>query len=415
MSDIINVDIQEENPIEIIEIYVDENAAQSAADSAELAQQIVAGIDQRNTILVNNNFDKTGTVFTGYANSEWNINGLVYLNPEDVIHNIPLAVSGKQRWERIVLNTSNSFQRVPGDEVTDNPAMPSVPDDTLEYTFYLVTDSAVGDPTPPIVGSNYQSKGEKADAIYSLGTFEYIGATEASNCRIQNQTTGFLKSIRTYSGNTNLYPGKDYTVKNETGLPLTLKHQDITLVGLDYKKFWFPTATDFILQNGESANFRYTNGRLELNGFNRLSKRQWAITTPAFQFLNVGSGNWFKKPTFNTSYLTINQDTGFTDKASLSIHTVDFVAPFNCYLKEVEILTAGSVDFSVVIHKSDNHGTLNEQEIYYKASANTVVSETVSSGVMVKKGGGISIWLKQLGTLTTPTKYGKMTLILEEA
>lgn len=277
MNDIINVDIQEENPIEIVEIYVDENAAQSAADSAELAQQIVAGIDQRNTILVNNNFDKTGTVFTGYANSEWNINGLVYLNPADVIHNIPLAVSGKQRWERIVLNTSNSFQRVPGDEVTDNPAMPSVPDDTLEYTFYLVTDSAVGDPTPPIVGSNYQSKGEKADAIYSLGSFEYISGTEASYVRIWNQDTGFLKAISVAAGNTYVYPGKEYTIKNERATALIIKHQDTTIVGSAYKKFWFYNGLDLVLQPGESATFQYSQGRFEMTHFNGESIQRYKI------------------------------------------------------------------------------------------------------------------------------------------
>lgn len=383
--------------------------------------QLVVAI---NTLATNAAFSKfttyinptvVGGNFTAPANQAWEINAVGYTNPDAVTIPIVLSAAGLKKFVAFYATTNNTFVMISGTE-SANPMIPTdVPVNSLLYSIILVTDSLIGTPTEPAPGIAYQTKAEKGDSIYSIGPYEYVSANEASRARITFQTTGFLKAIKTWSGNLNLYPGKEYTIKNETGAALTLKNLDTTLTGLDYKKFWFPNAADLVLQNGESAKFVYSNGRFEFNGSNKISKRQWTITTAALQFLNFGSGNWFKKPNFNTSNLTISIDTGFTDKASLSIHTVDFVAPFNCYLKEVEIVTAFAVDFSVVIHKSDSFASLNTQEIYYKASANVIISESVSSGVMVKKGGGIALWLKQLGTLTSNTKYGKMTLIFEEA
>lgn len=109
----------------------------------------------------------------------------------------------------------------------------------------------------------YQTIAEKADLVISLGALKYFDATEASYVRIQTQDAGILSGIRSIFSNINPYLGKEYDVKNETGSPLTIKHLDATLVGSDYIKFWFPNGEDLVLENGQSARFHFSNGRME--------------------------------------------------------------------------------------------------------------------------------------------------------
>ena len=238
--------------------------------------QVVAAI---NSLAANPAFSKFTTyinptvvdgVFTAPANQGWEINAVAYTNPANVTFPIVLAAAGLKRFDAYYATADNTFVKISSEE-SANPIIPTdAPANSLLYSVILVTDSLIGTPTEPAPGPIYQTKAEKGDAVYSLGAFEYISAIEASRARITYQTTGFLKAIRTWSGNISLYTGKDYTVKNESGAPLTLKHLDATLTGLDYKKFWFPNATDLVLQNGETANFVYSNGRFELDSSNQI-------------------------------------------------------------------------------------------------------------------------------------------------
>ena len=358
-----------------------------------------------------------GTDFLAPANQQWKIKGISYTNAEAVEHTITLAASGLKKFVLFASNKDNTIEMFDGPE-SANPQVPSLPTDTLFYAMYLVTDSLVGEEIPPVLGNNYQTKTEKGDAICAPGSFEYIGGTEASYCRIISLTSGILKSISVVSGNTYVNPGKEYTIKNELVTPLTLKHQDSTLTASNYKKFWFANGLDLVLQPGESATVHYSQNRFELVCINRIisqPKRTFVVVTPAFQFINLSSGNWFGKPVFNTSYLTINTDKSTTDHTAITPNTTDFLVPFNCKLKSVSISMGPGVDFSVSIRKSDDYSNLNGQEIYYKATATAGYSEIVSSAITIPFGGGVSIFLKQLGTLTSSTKYGKMTLTFEEA
>lgn len=280
--------------------------------------QVVAAV---NSLSANSAFSKFITyippiVSTGQlvapVDQEWEINAVNYTNTGAVTIPISLSSSGLKRFDEFYATTGNTFVRVPGSE-SANPEFPNEnPAHGLRYAVLLVTDSAIGTPTEPATGGNFKTKSENGDAVYSLGPFEYISATEASYCRIQNQTTGFLKAIRTYIGNTNLYPGKEYTVKNETGAALTLKHQDTSLTGTDYKKFWFSEGFDLTLQNGESAEFHYSSGRFELKGTNK-------NTSDAFhkviRFIRMAgglfSGSYINNPVFTDRY--ISNDYNYSD------------------------------------------------------------------------------------------------------
>lgn len=249
MSDVIEVDIQEHFPVEIIEVHVDENAAQSAIDAAALAQQTLQQVQDAlasfnivNTIIVNNSFTKVGQIFKGNAGTRWNINGLNYTNPTDQEITIPLCATGKVRTDRIVLDTNNNFVRVQGVEVTNNPVAQSKPVNTLDYTFIPVTDSVVGVPTSPIVGSDvvkksfanmFEFNGTGANAIIPLHSSGY------SEIRLINagltSISGVDLSLMIGANFELPYVGKPFIIWNKTGGNVTLKNEDVT--NADYPLF----------------------------------------------------------------------------------------------------------------------------------------------------------------------------------
>lgn len=90
--------------------------------------------------------DQKLTLYVGWV---WEINGQQFFNPIDVEINFPFSATGKQRLDRVVFNTSNTFTRVAGAESVSNPIAEPVPNDTIDFGISLVTDSTVGGIIPP--------------------------------------------------------------------------------------------------------------------------------------------------------------------------------------------------------------------------------------------------------------------------
>lgn len=273
MSDVIEVDIQEHFPVEIIEVHVDENAAQSAIDAAALAQQTLQQVQDAlasfnivNTIYVNNSFTKVGQIFKGNAGTQWNINGLNYTNPTDQEITIPLCATGKVRTDRIVLDTNNNFVRVQGVEVTNNPVAQSKPVNTLDYTFIPVTDSVVGVPTSPIVGTDvvkksfanmFEFNGTGADAVIPLHPSGY------SEIRLINadltSISGVDLSLMTGTNFELPYIGKPIIFWNRTGGNVTLTHEDFA--NATYPLF-LTQLSNVIFPNNHFVIFKWDAGGL---------------------------------------------------------------------------------------------------------------------------------------------------------
>lgn len=263
----IDVNIEETNPEQIIEVRVDENAAQAAIDAAALAQQILElcqGIIENftvvNTIFVNNGFTKVGQLFTGNAGTEWNINGINYLKASDQEITIPLCASGMVRTDRIVLDTFNNFVLVPGVEVEENPVAESKPVNTLDYTFIPVTDASVGDPTPPTLGNLYQQKEFDKIQLYTgvaPGTDIVIPLNKEGRRVILLQGTIVnIKGLSTsliYGDSTaeNPHEGKIFTFINETPNPIILNHFETS----EDIFFIFKSETNLVIPSKERIDF----------------------------------------------------------------------------------------------------------------------------------------------------------------
>ena len=224
-----------------------------------------------NTIFVNNGFEKVDQLFTAFANSEWNINGINYTNPTDQVITIPLCATGKVRTDRIVLDTNNNFVRVPGVEVDENPVAEAKPVNTLDYTFIPVNDAEVGDPSSPVIGNTYQQKQFDALQTY-IGTGTDVVIPLNTTGRSHIQLKGTMTSIAGLSfadlvaNPTNAeYPhyGKRYLFFNDSGHDIILKH----LVGTEDIFFTFKEETDLVFPNGEFLEFFNGGSNVFVNVF----------------------------------------------------------------------------------------------------------------------------------------------------
>lgn len=132
----------------------------------------------------------------------WEINGQQFFNPEDVVVNFPYAATGKQRLDRIVFNTSNTFTKVVGMESMTNPFVEPIPADTIDFGISLITDSAVGEITPP------ESLENKLDKGGYTGTAQTL-ADAIDAVFVPDQLISAVPPTR--SVNTFTYPALGYT------------------------------------------------------------------------------------------------------------------------------------------------------------------------------------------------------------
>ncbi|WP_035647315.1 hypothetical protein [Flavobacterium sp. ASV13] len=194
--------------------------------------------------------DQDLTIHAGWV---WQINGIEYTNPVDVIINFPFCSSGKQRLDRIVFNTSNTFTKVAGTESVSNPVATPAPVDTIEFGITLVTDGTVGDPSTPIEGGNYVKKMESQDFIASYGVMAIIEKIDLIDDRSSILLTGAITDVKSIqmSGEF-IRPGKPFFIKNSTGHDVKLWQ----LAGTGNVKISFPNALDLIVRDKEVIQFK---------------------------------------------------------------------------------------------------------------------------------------------------------------
>ncbi|MBF4484439.1 hypothetical protein [Flavobacterium sp. CSZ] len=117
--------------------------------AADIINQNFAYLDAKlsnvNRVVTVGTFVLVEQDLTMYAGWIWQINGVNYSNPVDVVINFPYAATGKQRLDRIVFNTSNTFTKVVGAESISSSFAEPVPADTIDFGIYLVTDVSVVD------------------------------------------------------------------------------------------------------------------------------------------------------------------------------------------------------------------------------------------------------------------------------
>ena len=224
-----------------------------------------AKIDNVDKLVSETGFSLVGQELWMNAGWEWLINGISYSNPVLVKIPIPFAATGKERIDLIVLNTSNTFTRIPGTESVSNPAAEPVPNDTVQATLVVVTDGVIEQPTAPVTGDAYVGKNEFTFTKLSGSgaKAQFTLSSEVTNVRVISASSiGSVSVDKKY-----IYPGKDHYVKNETGTTLIIKHNS----GTGNYKYLFPNTTDLVIQNNEIVHFKFrfdtgNNGFLDYVG-----------------------------------------------------------------------------------------------------------------------------------------------------
>jgi hypothetical protein len=258
----------------IQKIFLGTTTGDKTGDGAKTAGQKInanfdyleAKIDNVDKLVSETGFSLVDQNLTMNAGWQWLINGIPYTNPVAVVISIPFAATGKERIDLIVLNTSNTFTRIPGTESVSNPVAQPVPNDTVQATLVVVTDGVIEQPTAPVTGDAYVAKSEcgftKLTGSGAKAQFSIFN--EMTNVRVISASSIASVSI---SDKKYIYPGKDHYVKNETGTTLIIKHNS----GTGNYKYLFPNATDLVIQNNEIVHFKFrfdtgNNGFLDYVG-----------------------------------------------------------------------------------------------------------------------------------------------------
>lgn len=258
----------------IQKIFLGTTTGDKTGDGAKAAGQKInanfdyleAKIDNVDKLVSETGFSLAGQNLTMNTGWQWLINGIPYTNPAAVVIPIPFAATGMQRIDLIVLNTSNTFTRIPGTESVSNPVAQPVPNDTVQATLVVVTDGVIEQPTAPVTGDAYIAKSEcgftKLSGSGAKAQFSIL--SESTNVRVISASS--IASIA-ISDKKYIYPGKDHYVKNETGTTLIIKHNS----GTGNYKYLFPNATDLVIPNNQIVHFKFrfdtgNNGFLDYVG-----------------------------------------------------------------------------------------------------------------------------------------------------
>ena len=212
-----------------------------------------------NNIINSTGFSLVGQNLIINALWEWEFLNINYSNPSAVPKTIAYCATGLKRIDYVVPNKFNSFDVISGEETSGILVAPPLPNNGIYVTYFIVTDSEVGEASIPIIGENYITKASKSFIrMFYTGDVEVVSIDDKSYLKFEQGMTS-LKSINIPDPK-NFYFGKTYIIKNGTTNNVTLHHQS----GAGTFKFNFPNAQNLVLKPEESINvvlraINYTN------------------------------------------------------------------------------------------------------------------------------------------------------------
>jgi hypothetical protein len=220
-------------------------------------------ISNKNQIVTYGTYALVGQVLTIHAGWVWLINGQQFTNPVDVEITYPFATSGKQRLDRVVFNTSNTFSRIAGPESETNPFAPAPLPDTIEFGVNLITDNSVGDPSSPVIGDNYVEKLESQDFVVAGSTLvvEQINLIDNRNSVSITGSATDVKSVQLAAEF--IRAGKPHFFKNRTGHNVKIWHN----TGTGNIKYFFSNGLDLVVKPNEVVEFNLNANDLSVIRF----------------------------------------------------------------------------------------------------------------------------------------------------
>ena len=152
---------------------------------------------------------------------------------------VPLATD--QRFDIFVMDVTGSIIRVAGVD-SETPVVPSVPSGTILLTTILVTDTEIGTPvTPDLVGFVQKVYFDYSEISLDIET---LPADGRSNFVIESP----LAVFKGFNGNSELFRGKRFIIRNESG-------DDCALTSVVEIGVTLPFFETIVLEDGKSIEF----------------------------------------------------------------------------------------------------------------------------------------------------------------
>src|SRR5690606_7387893 len=199
----------------------------------------------------------------------WRIDGTIYTKLTNTFVPIPVAAEDKHRIDLVVANTSNTFQRVVGEERSDVGIRPQMPDNVVLIAEIHIFGDVVDTPIPAPLG--FITKTSQKYRSYTLldtpPKVLYI-SSEHTTFLIKNSAgSGLVAGFTNNIADTTGYPphdGMDIYIKNFGPTAFTLQHNNTADAEIP---FFFYNGEALVVNAGEIIHFKYNAvGRVELVG-----------------------------------------------------------------------------------------------------------------------------------------------------
>lgn len=322
LASLVNQVIGRQNAIESNAKKVDELPHQNTLEPTSKLPVSRDGVSEHITVqqiissIQNSNYNKLlsvgaitveGTDIIVERGVSGQINGLLYTTSTDTTIPITLCASGFNRKDILVLTTSNTVIAISGEETDGSIVLaPTTPTtDAIYITEFDVSDSAIGTPIDPILGTSFKKKSENLDYSYPIlkGTRAVIKLRPEgySYYAIGNtlliSVDGFGLDLITGNPDAEIpYPMKDLFIHNTGTTPFTLLHNG---TGSANAKFFFLDETDLVVPPGGKVWLKYGGT------YCQLFLKSWTEQTiPTFQQVTQSGGNTTEEVIETAGYVT---------------------------------------------------------------------------------------------------------------
>ncbi|WP_324069815.1 MAG: hypothetical protein RSE15_04740 [Flavobacterium sp.] len=331
LASLVNQVIGRQNAIESNAKKVDELPHQNTLEPTSKLPVSRDGVSEHITVqqiissIQNSNYNKLlsvgaitveGTDIIVERGVSGQINGLLYTTSTDTTIPITLCASGFNRKDILVLTTSNTVIAISGEE-TDGAIVlaPTTPTTGAIYiTEFDVSDSAIGTPIDPILGTSFKKKSENLEYSYPIlkGTRAVIQLRPEGHSYYSLESSllvsvdGFGTSLITgVSTAETPYPMKDLFIENKGTTPFTLLHNG---TGSANSKFFFLDETDLVVPPGGKVWLKYGGT------YCQLFLTSWNNGIPTFQQVTQ-SGNTTEE---------VIEAAGYRSRGSANVSGISF-------------------------------------------------------------------------------------------
>lgn len=227
-----------------------------------------------------------GNTLTIASPSKAKIDGIVYVSGENVI-NIPFSASGFIRQDILVFNKNSNIIRIAGTETDGIAIAPNVPNNTVLVSSIYVTESTIGNPSDPIIGTNYVNIPSQGIYQYSANNPDTIVGTFEIPTVKHIEIIANVLEVQDIINEVGMYVGFDIKIINKQTTDVTFTQSTNTKL---------INGTSIILKPNETIHFVYEG--------NETFRQSGAITSSG-----GGSVEAFQKNEFYTTSLA---DLGVT-------------------------------------------------------------------------------------------------------